>query len=75
METRVTNRGRVTIPAVLRRHLRIKAGTRIEITMSENGREIIVKPITREYVHSLRGKYKGRGLLKALMSERKSGRD
>lgn len=26
------------------------------------------KPVTREYVHSLRGKYKGKGLLKAVMA-------
>ena len=33
--------------------------------------EITLKPITREYVHSLRGKFKGKGLLKALMAEKK----
>ena len=26
--------------------------------------------ITREYVHSLRGKFRGKGLLKALMAEK-----
>jgi hypothetical protein len=29
------------------------------------------KHVTREYVHSLRGKFKGKGLLKALMAEKK----
>lgn len=33
-------------------------------------RRIRSRPITREYVHSLRGKYKGKGLLKALEAER-----
>ena len=28
-------------------------------------------PVTREFVHSLRGKFKGKGLLKALMAEKK----
>ncbi len=30
--------------------------------------------ITREYVHSLRGKLRGKGLLKALMAEKKTER-
>ena len=71
METRVTTTGRITIPAVLRQRFGIKAGTRIVFAVSENGQEIIVTPITRQYVHSLRGKYKGTGLLQALMSERR----
>ena len=32
------------------------------------------RPITREYVHSLRGKFRGKGLLKALMAEKKTER-
>ena len=30
--------------------------------------------VTREYVHSLRGKFKGKDLLKALMAEKKKER-
>jgi len=30
--------------------------------------------VTREYVHSLRGRFKGKGLLKALMNEKKKER-
>lgn len=37
-------------------------------------RRIRSRPITREYVHSLRGKYKGKGLLKALMTEKERER-
>jgi hypothetical protein len=48
-------------------------GTRIKI--EENGKEIILKPITREYVHSLRGKFRGKGLMKALMAEKKRERE
>ena len=36
-------------------------------TVSEGSK----KPVTREYVNSLRGKFKGKGLLKALMAEKK----
>jgi hypothetical protein len=32
------------------------------------------KRITREYVHSLRGKFRGKGLLKALIAEKKRER-
>ena len=28
------------------------------------------KHVTREYIHSIRGKFKGKGLLKALMTEK-----
>lgn len=59
------------IPSSIRRKFGIKEGTRIEIEVDESAKEIILKPITREYVHSLRGKFKGKGLLKALMAEKK----
>lgn len=31
-------------------------------------------PLTREYIYSLRGRLRGKGLLKALMAEKKRGR-
>jgi AbrB family looped-hinge helix DNA binding protein len=69
METTVTSKGQIVIPSSIRRRLGIKEGTHIKI--EESGNEIILKPITREYVHSLRGKFRGKGLLKALMAEKK----
>jgi hypothetical protein len=33
------------------------------------------RQVTREYVHSLRGKFKGKGLLKALMAEKNKERE
>ena len=69
METTVTSKGQIVIPSSIRRRLGIKEGTRIEI--EESGNEIILKPITREYIHSLRGKFRGKGLMKALMAEKK----
>ena len=59
------------IPSSLRKKLGIKEGTRIQIELDEDSGEIILKPITREHVHSLRGKFKGKGLLKALLAEKK----
>jgi hypothetical protein len=46
-------------------------GRNAQIELDEDAGEIILKPITREFVHSLRGKLKGKGLLKALMAEKK----
>lgn len=71
METTATSKGQIVIPSSMRRKLGIKEGTRIQIELNEDAKEIILKPITREYVHSLRGKFKGKGLLKTLMAEKK----
>ncbi len=75
METTATVKGQIVIPASARKKLGIKEGTRIQIELDEKNQRIILKPITREYVHSLRGKYKGKGLLKALMAEKKRERE
>jgi AbrB family looped-hinge helix DNA binding protein len=71
VETTATSKGQIVIPSSMRRKLGIKEGTRIQIELDEDKKEITLKPITREYVHSLRGKFKGKGLLKALMAEKK----
>lgn len=70
METVATSKGQVVIPSKIRRQLGIKEGTYLQVDVDERKR-IILTPVTREYVNSLRGKYKGRGLMKALMAEKK----
>ena len=75
METTVTSKGQIVIPSSVRRKLGIKEGTRIQINLSDDEKEIVLTPITREYVHSLKGKLKGKGLLKALMADRKKERE
>ena len=75
METHATVKGQIVIPSSLRRKFGIKEGTRIQIEVDEKTQRIILTPITREYIHSLRGKYKGKGLLKALMAEKKRERE
>ncbi len=75
METYTTVKGQIVIPSSVRRKLGIKPGTRIEVEVDEANQRIILKPITREYIHSLRGKYKGKGLIKALMAEKKRERE
>ena len=75
LETTATSKGQIVIPSSVRRKLGIKEGTRIQIELREDANEIVLKPITREYVHSLRGRFKGKGLLKTLMAEKKKERE
>ena len=70
METITTSKGQVVIPAKIRRKLGIKEGTYIQIDLDEENKRIILTPVTRDYVDSLRGKYKGKGLMKALRAEK-----
>jgi len=72
MECHATVKGQIVIPAKLRRKYGIKAGTRIEIVDEDD--RIVLRPITREYVHKLRGKYRGKGLMKELQAEKKRER-
>jgi len=71
METVTTSKGQVVIPSKIRKQLGIKDGTYLQIEVDAVTRRIILTPVTREYIHSLRGKYKGKGLMKALMAEKK----
>jgi AbrB family looped-hinge helix DNA binding protein len=75
METTATSKGQIVIPSSIRRKLSIKEGTRIQIELDEKAKEIILKPITRDYVHSLRRKFRGKGLMKTLMAEKKRERE
>lgn len=71
METITSANGRITIPSGIRRQLGIKEGTHIRIDLDDENKKIILTPITQEYVHSLCGKYKGKGLMKALLAKKK----
>ncbi len=70
METTATIKGQVVIPSSVRRKLGIKTGTRIHVEVDEDNAQIILTPITREYIHSLRGRFRGKGILKELMAEK-----
>jgi AbrB family looped-hinge helix DNA binding protein len=69
METYATVKGQIVIPAALRRKYGIKNGTKIIVT--DVGDAILLKPVTEQYVKTLQGSLKGKGLLKALMDERR----
>ena len=68
-KTVVTVKGQVLIPSKLRRKFGIKKGT--QVYLYERDGEIVIKPITDEYILSLVGiaGTKGR-LLKALKEEK-----
>ena len=55
--TVVSSKGQIVIPAALREKLGIKAGTRIAIRSEEN--QLILQPITDEFIRSLVGCCKG----------------
>ena len=75
MEAYLTVKGQIVIPSKVRKRLGMKEGTRIQIDVDEQTHKIVLTAITPEYVQSMRGKYKGKGLLKALAAEKKRERD
>ena len=70
MKTVTTSKGQLVIPSSIRRKLGIKEGTYIQIDLDEENKKIILTPVTREYIHSLRGIYRGKGLFKAFITEK-----
>jgi len=54
---RFTFKGQVVIPAWLRREFQIEDGTKASVTATPEG--ILLRPITRDYIRSLRGRLKG----------------
>lgn len=72
MEAYITVKGQIVIPAELRRKYGITERTRIVIT--DNGKEIILRPITRAYLKRLRGSLKG-DAIKVLLEERRKDRE
>jgi AbrB family looped-hinge helix DNA binding protein len=69
----VTSKGQLVIPARLRRRFGIKKGT-VMAFLEDDGR-LIVQPVTREFIHGLRGSLKGEpSALGILLQERKRER-
>ena len=75
MQCIASAKGQIVIPSSVRRKFGIKEGTRIQIQIDETNQRIILTPITREYVNRLRGKYKGKDLMRALMKEKMRERE
>ena len=65
----VTVKGQIVIPSRLRRKFGIKKGT--HVSLYEKNGEIVIKPITDEYIRSMAGMAGTKGkLLKALKEEK-----
>jgi AbrB family looped-hinge helix DNA binding protein len=69
METSVTVKGQVVIPAKIRHRLGIKKGSRFHV--EERNGEIILRPLNREYFQRMSGILKGSGFVKALEETRR----
>lgn len=70
----VTVKGQVVIPSKLRRKFGIKKGT--QVYLYERGDEIVIRPLTDEYLRSLAGIIGTKGkLLKALMEDKAKERE
>ena len=70
----VTIKGQIVIPSKLRRKFGIKKGT--QVFLFERGDEIVIKPITDEYLRSMAGVMGTKGrLLRALKEEKAKERN
>ena len=67
------SKGQVVIPRRLRREFEIEEGTRATVVATPEG--ILLKPITRAYIKSLRGSLKGTKAMETFMAERRRERD
>ena len=62
-------KGQVVIPRWLRKEFEIEEGTRAHVQSTSQG--ILIQPVTRSYIKSLRGSLKGSGVMQALREDRK----
>ncbi len=69
-ETHTTTKGQIVIPSAIRRQLGITQSTRIQIEVNEKDNSIILRPVTRERIQRLLGRYRGAGLLEELVTEK-----
>jgi AbrB family looped-hinge helix DNA binding protein len=69
----VTTKGQLVIPSKLRRKYSIRKGTKVAFLEEEN--RLILQPITREFIRSLRGSLgKNSKALEILLEERRRER-
>ncbi|HMP75364.1 MAG TPA: AbrB/MazE/SpoVT family DNA-binding domain-containing protein [Kiritimatiellia bacterium] len=66
-------KGQVVIPRRFRKEFEIEEGTHAFVEATPEG--ILIKPVTPRFIRGLRGSLKGRGVLKAMMEDRKAERD
>jgi len=66
-------KGQVVIPRRLRKEFEIEEGKRAYVEATPEG--ILIKPVTTKFIRSLRGSLKGKGVMKAMMEDRKAERE
>ena len=66
-------KGQVVIPRRLRKEFEIEEGTRAYVESTPEG--ILIKPVTRTYIKSLRGKYKHLPLMETLKEMKREEKD
>ena len=66
-------KGQVVIPRRLRKEFEIEEGTRAYVQATPEGS--LIKPVTGKFIRSLRGSLKGKGVMKAMMEDRKAERE
>ena len=66
-------KGQVVIPRRLRKEFEIEEGTRAHVESTPEG--ILLIPVTTKFIRSLRGLLKGKGVMKAMMEDRKAERE
>ncbi len=68
--TVITSKGQIVIPAAIRKHLNIGAGTRLNVF--EQGGQIVIQPLTRGYFERMAGMAAGKGSLTKILFEEKA---
>ena len=68
-----TTKGQVVIPSKMRKEFEIKVGTRAAVISTPGG--ILLKPVTREYIRSLRGSLKNKKVWAAFQRDREWERE
>ena len=66
-------KGQVVIPLRLRKEFEIENGTKATVVSTPEG--ILLRPITRSYIKSLRGKYKHLPLMETLTEIKREEKD
>jgi len=57
--TQISSKGQVVIPSHLRKEMNLSVGTKIAV--ERDGNAIVLRPITAEFIRSLRGCTRGAG--------------
>lgn len=72
MIVQMSGKGLLTIPSAIRRKFGLTSRSCVNMDVDERNHIIVLTPITHMSIQGLRGRYKGKGLLKALTAEKEN---